>query len=113
MAETKITRPTFATKAIPSDVNNANFTGNPVVDNLVSSMVAMGAEVWSTKRRMMVLESVLAKKGVTSEMIEKYMATDAQSEAWAKERDRFIELTFGPLANDGTVGVAAAFPKRG
>jgi len=113
MADTKFNRPTYAAKAIPSDINNAVFLGNPVLDNLVSVVIALGGELWATKRRMKVMEAVMAKKGITSDMLEKYVPTAEEAAAWEKDRDRFIELTFGPLSNDGTTGVAADFPKRG
>ena len=31
---------------LPSDVKNAVFLNNPIMDNLVSCMIAMGTEVW-------------------------------------------------------------------
>ena len=43
MAETKFNRPTFAVKAIPSDVNNASFLGNPVLDNAALAIVRRSA----------------------------------------------------------------------
>jgi hypothetical protein len=113
MADTKFNRPTFAAKAIPSDVNNVSFLGNPVLDNLVSVVVAMGTEVWATKRRMKVMESVLAKKGITSQMLEKYVPTAEEAAAWEKDRDRYIEMTFGALGNEGNLSASAPFPKRG
>jgi hypothetical protein len=113
MAETKFNRPTHAAKAIPSDINNVSFLGNPVLDNLVSVVVAMGTEVWATKRRMKVMESLLVKKGITPEMMEKYVPTADEATAWEKDRDRFIEMTFSALANDGRLAASAPFPKRG
>ena len=49
---------------------------------------------------MKVLESLLADKGVTQEMIEAYMPTDAENEAWEKERDAFIDRTFGAMSRN-------------
>jgi flavodoxin len=112
MAETKFTRPTYAAQAIPSDIKNVTFLGNPVMDNLVSSMIAMGTEVWTLRRRMKVMEAVLEKKGVTTEMLESYVPSAEQEAAWGKDRDRFIDLTMGPLAHEGTLKVSANFPTR-
>jgi hypothetical protein len=112
MAETKSDRPTFAAEAIPSDIKSSVFLGNPVVDNLVSCMIAMGTEVWATKRRMKVLEAVMAKKGITAKMIEEYVPTEAEKVAWEQDRDRFIDLTLGPMGDDGFRGPGADFPKR-
>ncbi|MFZ9479175.1 MAG: hypothetical protein EBZ91_00725 [Gammaproteobacteria bacterium] len=105
-------RPTYAVEAIPSDITNSVFLGNPAVDNLLSCVIAMNAEMWATKRRMKVLESLLAKKGITQEMIEGYVPTAAETAEWEKERDRFIELAMGPLANDGFRSIGTGFPQR-
>ncbi len=112
MAATDTKRPTYAAEAIPSDVKNGLFLGNAALDNVVSCVIAMGAEMWSTKRRLHVMEAVMAKNGITSEMIEKYVPTEAERVAWEKDRDRFVDLTLGPLSNEGYRPVSADFPKR-
>jgi len=113
MANAKSDRPTFAAEAIPSDVRNGLFLGNPVLDNLVSCVIAMGTELWATKRRMKVVEAVMAKNGITAEMVETYVPTEQEKVDWEKDRDRFIDLTLGPLGDEGFRGAAADFPKRG
>lgn len=113
MATPKTDRETFAVDAIPSDTKSSIFLGNPILDNVVSSMIAMGAELWATKRRLKVVEAVMAEKGVTAEMIEQYTPSEAQNTAWEADRDRFIDMAFGPLANPGTLKVSTEFPKRG
>ena len=45
-------------------------------------------------------------------MIEGYVPTAAETAEWEKERDRFIELAMGPLANDGFRTIGTGFPKR-
>jgi hypothetical protein len=112
MAASDPKRPTYATEAIPSDVKNGLFLGNPALDNVVSCVIAMGAELWSTKRRLHVMQAVMAKHGVTPEMIEKYVPSAAETAAWEADRDRFVDLTLGPLANEGFRPVGADFPKR-
>ncbi|MCU0760936.1 MAG: hypothetical protein MUF07_17295 [Steroidobacteraceae bacterium] len=87
-------RPTYTAEAIPSDVKNGLFLGNPALDNLMSCMIAMGAEVWATKRRLHVMEAVMAQKGIEA------------------DRDRFVDLTLGPLANEAYRPVGSNFPKR-
>jgi len=106
-------RPTHTVDAIPSDVTNSIFLGNPILDNLVGCMVAMNGELWATKRRMKVLESLLAKKGVTRDMIENYVPTPEELAEWEKDRDRFVTLAMGPLTNDAFRNISADFPKRG
>ena len=66
----KTERPTYASDFIKADVEQAVFLGNPILDNLVTSMVAVCSELWATKRRTMVIERLLAEKGITEEMIE-------------------------------------------
>jgi hypothetical protein len=112
MAETKPTRPTYAAEAIPSDIKTGLFLGNPALDNVVSCVIAMGSEMWAIRRRMKVMEALLAQKGVTSDMIEGYVPTAAETAAWEKDRDRFIDLTLGPLGDQGFRSFSADFPKR-
>jgi hypothetical protein len=105
-------RPTYAAEAIPADVTNGVFLGNPVLDNVVSCMIAMSAELWSTKRRMKVLEAVLAKSGVPADKLEKYVPTAQETLEWEQERDRFIDLVMSPLANQGYRSFSSDFDKR-
>lgn len=113
MAKLKTTRATYTAEAIPSDITDAQYLGNPVLDNLVSTVIAMGTEMWATKRRLKVVEAVMEQKGVTSEMIEQYEPTDAQTESWEADRDRFIDNAFGPLAHTSRTHFSADFKKRG
>jgi hypothetical protein len=106
-------RPKFATEAIRSDVKSGVFLGNPILDNVVTCMIAMGTELWATKRRLKVVEAVMAKHGVTTDMVEKYVPSEQEKVAWEADRDRFIELTLGSLGNEGTKGMSTDFPKRG
>ena len=112
MANSDSKHQTFATEAIPSDIKNGVFLGNSVLDNVVSCLLAISTELWSTKRRMKVVEALLAKNGVTADMIEKYVPSAEETAAWEKDRDRFIDLALGSLANEGTRDMAADFPKR-
>ena len=105
-------RPTYTTDAIPSDIKNSLFLGNPALDNLMSCVIAMGAEVWATKRRLHVMQAVMAKHGITPEMIETYVPSAAEAAAWEADRDRFVDLTLGPLANEAFRPVGSTFPKR-
>jgi len=105
-------RPTYTAEAIPSDVRNGLFLDNPALDNLMNCVIAMGAEVWATKRRLHIMEAVMAKNGVTQKMIESYVPSDAEKAAWDADRDRFVELTYGPLAYDPHLPVGSNFPKR-
>lgn len=112
MATTDSKRPTYAAEAIPSDVTTSVFLGNPVLDNLVTCVIAMSAEMWSTKRRLKVLEAVLAQNGVSADKIEQFVPSPAQTAEWEKERDRYIDLVMGPLANQGYRKFSSDFDKR-
>lgn len=111
MADSKTDRPTYAVEAIPSDVKTSVFLGNPMLDNLVATVIAMGSEMWATQRRLKVVEAVLAKNGVKPEAIEQYVPTAEEAAAWEKDRDRFISMAYGPLAYEGTTSIGASFSK--
>lgn len=108
----KTEREGYASDFIPSDVNRAVFLGNPVLDNMMASLIALGTEVWSSKRRMKVLEALLTEKGITKEMIEQYTPSKEQEIAWRNDRDRFIDMTYSPLLREGDLPVSAAFTRE-
>jgi hypothetical protein len=74
--------------------------GNPVLDNVMSSVIALGSEFWALQRRMNVVETLLEKNGaVTHDLIEAYRPTQEQNAAWDVQRDRFIKRVYGFLQN--------------
>ena len=103
---------THAADFIKTDVDDLVLLGNPMMDNVVTSMTAMGAEMWAIWRRVRVLEKILEDKGVTAEMIESYMAPADVEAGWQNERDEFITRAFGPLTREGNKKVSAAWPKK-
>ena len=113
MAKIKIKtdRPTYTAEFIKSDTERAVFLGNAALDNMMSSLIALGSEVWATRRRMHVLEALLEERGVTEEMIDGFTPTAEQAERWEKERDKFIDLTYSPLLREGDLPVDTPFPK--
>jgi hypothetical protein len=108
-AKRKSDRPDYASDYIASDVKRGVFLGNPVIDNMMASMIALGTEMWSMRRRMKVLEAVLEDKGITKEMVEQYVPTAEQEAAWQKDRDRFIDLTYSPLLREGDLPISSTF----
>jgi hypothetical protein len=38
--------------------------------------------------------------------------SEAEKAAWEADRDRFVDLTLGPLANEAYRPVGSTFPKR-
>ena len=64
-------RPTYTAEPIKSDTDAAVFLGNPHLDNLMTVVIALGAEIWSDRQRLRIMERLLETKGrVTQEMIE-------------------------------------------
>jgi hypothetical protein len=100
-------RPTYTSDFIVGDMEKVVFLGNPILDNLVSMVLAINAETWANRRRTMVLERLLADKGVTKEMIEGYVPTPEEEAEWKAERDRFIGMTLSPLLRQGSLPVSA------
>ncbi len=84
-----------------ADSDNISLFPEQVVDNLMHVVVALGAEMWTMRRRMMTMEKVLEKAGVSSADIERYQPSDEDLAAWAQERDIFIKRTFGALERRG------------
>lgn len=100
-------RPTYASDFIKSDVEKAVFLGNPILDNMVTTMIAVCSELWANRRRTRVLERLLAEKGISQEMIEGYLPSESEEAEWRAERDRFIEMAFGPLLREGSLPLSA------
>jgi hypothetical protein len=104
-------RATYISDFIESDTERAVFLGNPLLDNMMSSLLALGTEVWSTRRRLNVVEALLAEKGVTEKMIEEYVPSEEQAAKWEKDRDTFIDLAYSPLLREGDIPVATPYAK--
>jgi len=107
MADREYDRPTYTSDFIKSDTDKAVFLGDVVIDNMMTAMIALGAEVWSNRRRMKVLESLLEEKGVTNAMVEAYMPSEEQSAEWMADRDAFVKRTFGVLAREGDLKMSS------
>ncbi|MEZ5458281.1 MAG: hypothetical protein R3E65_02780 [Steroidobacteraceae bacterium] len=106
-------RPTYTTPAIPTDVRASQFLGNPALDNVVSCLVAMNAEMWALRRRLHVMQSVMSQKGITAEMVEQYVPSATEEAAWEKDRDRFVSLTLGHLGDPSYMSFGSDFPAKG
>jgi hypothetical protein len=111
MADASKERPTYTTDFFTNDTDRAVFLGNPVIDNLMTAVIALGAEVWSNRRRQAVLEALLEEKGVTEEMIEAYMPSEDRAKKWGEERDAFVKRTFSVLAREADLPLSADWQK--
>jgi hypothetical protein len=98
MADATPARRGYTVDFIPSTTRNSVFLGNPVLDNMMHAILALSAEVWADKRRLKVIEALMAAKHeVTPASIEAYVPTAEQDAAWTAERDLMIKMTFGAL----------------
>ncbi len=89
---------------VPSDKERAQFMGNPHIDNMMTAMTAIAAELWVVKRRLKVHESLLAKHGaITQAMIETYRPTDEEFNQWKADRDRLARLVYDPFLRPADV----------
>ena len=105
--EKKSSRPTYAADYIKSDVDQAVFTGNPHTDNLMTVVIALGAEVWAAQQRTKIIESLLETKGkVTKKMVEAYVPTDAEKAQWESEREAMVKRVYAVLARDTSAAPA-------
>jgi hypothetical protein len=110
--DVKTERPTYTSDYYPSDVENVSFLDNPILDNMMTSFVAISSELWANRRRTMVLEGLLAEKGITAEMIEGYRPSEEQEAAWRAERDRFISMVFEPMGRESVLPVDTDWPEK-
>ena len=101
MADKTSDRPTFASDFIKSDSDRSVFFDNPATDNLMTTVIALGAEVRTVRRRMKVLEALLEDKGISEEMVESYMPSEERMADWQEDRDAFVKRTFYALSREG------------
>ncbi|HEY6644443.1 hypothetical protein [Povalibacter sp.] len=95
---------TYTTDFIKSDLENMTFLGNPHIDALTHSLQALGAEVWTARRRLYVIEALMARKiAVTPESIQAYMPTAEEEQQWKADRDRMIATVNAPFLRSGDV----------
>ncbi|MXZ26964.1 MAG: hypothetical protein F4222_09635 [Gammaproteobacteria bacterium] len=86
---------------IAADTDAAIFLGNPHIDNLMSVVIALGAEIWADRQRIKVIERLMETEGMaTTEMVEAYVPTDAEKEAWEAERMEMVERVYSVLSRD-------------
>ncbi|MDX2142314.1 MAG: hypothetical protein SFV19_03065 [Rhodospirillaceae bacterium] len=83
----------------PGDGRNPVYFDNPMIDALVSVSMELGAAQWVQHERLRIIEKLLTEKGVvTTEMIEKYVPSDADRAAAKTERDAFIGRIYGAFS---------------
>jgi hypothetical protein len=69
---------------------------NVVIDNLLDALLELSAAVWTHHDRALVLEKVLAAKGIdVTGAIEEHLPDAAEIAARAAERDAYVQGIFG------------------
>jgi hypothetical protein len=105
---------TAATDFIDHGSDTYTFLQDPIVDALVEVVVELGAETWITRRRMLVLERVMASRGLLApELIETYTPSPEEEALWRQERDRMLKSVYAALARRPASGDAAAERAKG
>lgn len=95
------THPTCAAPFIAGDWRKSTFLDDPHVDNLMSAVLQLGSELWTLKRRTLVLESFLDDKQLVERArVDAYVPTPTERVRWDRERDDFIERVFSVLTRD-------------
>ena len=65
------------------------------IDNIIDSIMELSAAVWTVRDRQIVLETVLAEKGIdVTDAIEAYVPDQASLDARTAERDALAERIF-------------------
>jgi hypothetical protein len=94
-------RPVYTTPAIRGDTDAAVFLGNPHLDNLMTVVIAIGAEIWADRQRMRIVERLLETTGKASrEAIEQYVPSPEERKLWDAERDAMVRRVYEVLSRD-------------
>lgn len=78
-----------------------NYFESPVIDNLMTISLELGAAIWVVKDRLRVIEELLAQTGIiTSQMIEQYQPAPDKRQEIIAARDAFIDKIYGILRDN-------------
>jgi hypothetical protein len=88
-----------ATDYIDHGSETYRFLEDPVVDALVQVVMELGSETWINRRRLFMLESLLAQQGViTATGLETHAPSAEEAALWRTERDRLLRTVYAALA---------------
>ena len=83
-------------------MNNPQYFDHPVLDHLVETAMQLGSELWATRRRLELLEKVLANAGALSEhAVDLYMPSAEEAREEATKRDAFVQRLYAGFARGG------------
>ena len=108
MNGTPVDPKTYTTEYIKGDYENMTFLGNPHIDALVLAVQALGGELWTTRRRLFVVEALMEKGvEVTPASIQGYVPTAEQEAKWKADRDRLVAGVYEPFVRNPTLSYAS------
>lgn len=106
-------RPTYTVEPIRSDTHSAVFLGNPHLDNLMTVVIALGAEIWSDRQRLRIVERLMEQHGrVTSDMVEQYVPSPDERKRWESERDAMVRRVYDVLSRDTSTSAPFAEERK-
>ena len=74
---------------------------DPAHDQLLGIILALGAEVWSLRERLGLVESALARRGLdVSALVEELAADPAREPSMIADRDAFLERFLQAISAD-------------
>ena len=83
-------------------MSDPQYFDHPVLDHLVETVMQLGSELWTTRRRLELLEKVLADAGALPEnAVELYMPSADEIEDEAARRDAFVRRVYAGFARGG------------
>ncbi len=103
-----------ASEFIDHGSDTYTFLQDRVLDSVLQVVVELGAQTWITRRRLMVLERVMAERGVLeAEAVETYQPSAEDEALWRAERDRLCKTVYAALTRAPVGGDAAAERAKG
>ena len=83
-------------------MNDPQYFDHPVLDHLVETVMQLGSELWTTRRRLEVLEKALAEVGtLPKDAVETYIPSAEELKEEAARRDEFVRRVYAGFARDG------------
>lgn len=102
MSNDRLAREGHTVDYIASKTRSHAFSDNPVIDNLLSTVVALGSELWVNRRRQLVIEKILESKGILK--LEEIEAFDPDAETgrdWETQRNEFLDRLYSEMIRTG------------
>ena len=83
-------------------MNDPQYFDHPVLDHLVETVMQLGSELWTTRRRLEVLEKALADAGsLPHTAVELFVPSAEELKEEAAQRDAFVRRLYAGFARGG------------